>query len=470
MGSEPPQVLLLILGVSLVAAYLFFAAAGVVITRSRTKRLAELVEAKRFGATSAWSIAQNADGYLMVAHFGSFVAALLLGGVILQLWREEVFTDGLALSAVLEFSIKVGVFAALVLFTLGCAQVAKAFAFVHPEAILCALALPLRMWATVSRPFAFVMNGALNRILRSLRVEAPAEREFGVSADEISEMVELSSEAGEIEEEEKEMIQSVITLSDTVVREIMTPRTDIISVTKDMTLDEVVAVFVKEGLSRLLVVGNDLDDVQGVLIAKDLMPLVGKVDPNFNFTRLIRPVYFVLNNKKVDELLAEFKREAVHFAVVLDEHGGVDGLVTVEDLIEEIVGDIFDEHDHPAEELAVVRTKSGDLIVSGGALIEDLNQNHGFSFPTGEYDTIAGFVIHHLGRIPSVGEIMESDGVRLRVEEIAQNRIVRLRVMYRKALKPLSKVRDEGTSALVVGASADSALEPDEPRRIVLPR
>jgi len=312
MGSEPPQVLLLILGVSLVAAYLFFAAAGVVITRSRTKRLAELVEAKRFGATSAWSIAQNADGYLMVAHFGSFVAALLLGGVILQLWREEVFTDGLALSAVLELSLKVGVFGALVLFTLGCAQVAKAFAFVHPEAILCSLALPLRMWASVSRPFAFVMNGALNRILRSLRVEAPAEREFGISADEISEMVELSSEAGEIEEEEKEMIQSVITLSDTIVREIMTPRTDIISVTKDMTLDEVVAVFVKEGLSRLLVVGNDLDDVQGVLIAKDLMPLVGKVDPNFNFTRLIRPVYFVLNNKKVDELLAEFKREAVH--------------------------------------------------------------------------------------------------------------------------------------------------------------
>jgi len=326
------------------------------------------------------------------------------------------------------------------------------------------------MWATVSRPFAFVMNGALNRILRSLRVEAPAEREFGISADEISEMVELSSEAGEIEEEEKEMIQSVITLSDTIVREIMTPRTDIVSVTKDMTLDEVVAVFVKEALSRLLVVGDDLDDVQGVLIAKDLMPLVGKVDPNFNFTRLIRPVYFVLNNKKVDELLAEFKREAVHFAVVLDEHGGVDGLVTVEDLIEEIVGDIFDEHDHPAEELAVVRTKSGDLIVSGGALIEDLNQNHGFCFPTGEYDTIAGLFIHHLGRIPSVGEIMESDGVRLRVEEIAQNRIVRIRVMYRKASKPMNKNRIEGASAPVVGAAADGVIETDEPRRIVLPR
>jgi CBS domain containing-hemolysin-like protein len=310
----------------------------------------------------------------------------------------------------------------------------------------------------------------LNRILGLLRVDAPAERDFGVSADDISEMVELSSEAGEIEEEEREMIQSVITLSDTVVREIMTPRTDIVSVTRDMSLDEVVGVFAKEGLSRLLVIGNDLDDVQGVLIAKDLIPLVGKVEPDFNFTRLIRPVYFVLNNKKVDELLAEFKREAVHFAVVLDEHGGVDGLVTVEDLIEEIVGDIFDEHDVPAEELEVVRTKSGDLLIAGSALIEDLNQSHGFSFPTGEYDTLAGFVIHHLGRIPSTGEIMEVDGIRIRVEEISQNRVVRLRIMYRKALKRIKKDGSVSTVAANVGELLENTEIADEPARIVLPR
>ncbi|MFM1847802.1 MAG: hypothetical protein RL417_1276 [Pseudomonadota bacterium] len=470
MGSEPPQVLLLILGVSLVAAYVFFAAAAVVITRSRTKLLGEFVENKRFGASSAWSIAQSADKYLLVIQFGSFLAALLLGGVVFQFWREEVFTDGLALSAVLELALKAGVVGAFLLLTLGCAQVAKAYAFAHPEAILCAFALPIRLWSTFSRPVAFLLVGALNRILGLLRVDAPAERDFGVSADDISEMVELSSEAGEIEEEEREMIQSVITLSDTVVREIMTPRTDIVSVTRDMSLDEVVGVFAKEGLSRLLVIGNDLDDVQGVLIAKDLIPLVGKVEPDFNFTRLIRPVYFVLNNKKVDELLAEFKREAVHFAVVLDEHGGVDGLVTVEDLIEEIVGDIFDEHDVPAEELEVVRTKSGDLLIAGSALIEDLNQSHGFSFPTGEYDTLAGFVIHHLGRIPSTGEIMEVDGIRIRVEEISQNRVVRLRIMYRKALKQIKKDGSVSTVATNVGELLENTEIADEPARIVLPR
>jgi putative hemolysin len=470
MGSEPPQVLLIVFGVSLVAAYVFFAAAAVVITRSRTKRLDELVEGNRFGAASAASIAHNADRYLLVTQFGSFLSVLLLGGVGLQFWREEVFTDGLALSGLLEVLLKGGIVAAALVLTLGVAQIAKAFAFAHPESILCALALPIRAWSTFSRPVAFLLMGGLTKVLRFLKVDAPAEREFGVSADEISEMVELSSEAGEIEEDEREMIQSVITLSDTVVREVMTPRTDIVAVTREMSLEEVVGVFVKEGLSRLLVIGDELDDVQGVLIAKDLMPLVGKSDPKFDFSRLVRPVFFVLNNKKVDELLAEFKREAVHFAVVLDEHGGVDGLVTVEDLLEEIVGDIFDEHDVPADELDVVRTKSGDLLVVGSALIEELNQSHGFGFPTGEYDTIAGFVIHHLGRIPSVGEIIEVDGVRIRVEEIAHNRVVRLRVMFRKASKQMKKGAGVEAVAGGVAALTDKNELIDEPTRIVLPR
>jgi len=399
------------------------------------------------------------------------LCALLLGGVVVEFLHQEVFTPGVALGAALDASAKIAVLFALLLVTLGTAQIAKAVAFAHPETILCAAAVPLRLWSTVSRPIVFLLGGALSRILGFFRVEAPAEREFGVSADEISEIVELSSEAGEIEEDEKEMIQGVITMSDTVVREIMTPRTDIVSVTPEMTLDAVVAVFVREGLSRVLVVGNDLDDVKGVLIAKDLMPLVGKVDPSFNLTRLVRPVYFVLNNKKIDELLAEFKREAVHFAVVLDEHGGVDGVVTVEDLLEEIVGDIFDEHDSPAEEADVIKTKSGDLIVDGATAIGDLNEQHGLAFPTGEYDTVAGFVLHQLGRIPAVGEILECEGgVRVRVEETAQNRVLKLRIMQRKGSKPAKKDTDQATLQKVVGGLPGKSGDTPPTMRIVAPR
>jgi putative hemolysin len=433
--------------------------------------LEERIASGRRGAAAAHLIASHADSYLLSTQLGGFLSALLLGGVVVEFLHQEVFTPGVTLGAALDVSAKMAVLLVLLLVTLGTAQIAKAIAFAHPETLLCTAAVPLRLWATVTRPIVFLLGGAVARILGFFRVEAPAEREFGVSADEISEIVELSSEAGEIEEDEKEMIQGVITMSDTVVREIMTPRTDIVSVTPEMALADVVAVFVREGLSRVLVVGDDLDDVKGVLIAKDLMPLVGKVDLTFNLRSLVRPVYFVLNNKKIDELLAEFKREAVHFAVVLDEHGGVDGVVTVEDLLEEIVGDIFDEHDSPAEEADVVKTKSGDLLVDGATPIEDLNDRHGLSFPTGEYDTVAGFVIHQLGRIPAVGEILEcAGGVRVRVEETAQNRVLKIRVMQRKTAKTNNKETDQTTLTKVVGGLPDKSGEAQPTMRILAPR
>lgn len=471
MGSEPPQSYIFVLAAALVAGYASFAALGVVVTRSRVKLLDDLVAVGRRGATLARVIARQPDRYLLATQLGGFLSTILLGGLVVHFLQQDVSVAGAGVGSALDVASKGIAVIVLVLVTLGIAQMAKAVAFTYPETLLCGVAVPLRLWATATRPFVFLLGEALNRLLGACRIEAPAEREFGVSADEISEMVELSSEAGEIEEDEKEMIQGVITMSDTVVREIMTPRTDIVSVTPDMGLSKVVDVFVREGLSRVLVVGDDLDDVKGVLIAKDLMPLVGKVEPNFDLSRFSRPVYFVLNNKKIDELLAEFKRQAVHLAVVLDEHGGVDGVVTVEDLLEEIVGDIFDEHDSPADEASVVKTKSGDLLVEGGTAIEELNETHGFTFPTGEYDTVAGFVIHQLGRIPSVGEILECEGgVRIRVEETTQNRVIRLRIMYRKGPKSLNKDAEPAALKKVVGGLSEQA-DPAEPSiRIVAPR
>lgn len=198
--------------------------------------LEERIASGRRGAAAAHLIASHADSYLLSTQLGGFLSALLLGGVVVEFLHQEVFTPGVTLGAALDVSAKMAVLLVLLLVTLGTAQIAKAIAFAHPETLLCTAAVPLRLWATVTRPIVFLLGGALARILGFFRVEAPAEREFGVSADEISEIVELSSEAGEIEEDEKEMIQGVITMSDTVVREIMTPRTDIVSVTPEMAL------------------------------------------------------------------------------------------------------------------------------------------------------------------------------------------------------------------------------------------
>ncbi|RIL11256.1 MAG: hypothetical protein DCC75_02670, partial [Proteobacteria bacterium] len=199
---------------------------------------------------------------------------------------------------------------------------------------------------------------------------------------------------------------------------------------------------------RVLVTGTNLDDVKGVLIAKDLLRYLGKQPQEFDMAKTIRPAYFVPSSKKVDDLLGEFKREALHFAVVLDEHGGVDGVVTLEDLIEEIVGEIFDEYDSPLEEVDVFRTKSGELLIEGSALIDDLNAAYNLDIPAGDYDTVGGFVLNLLGHVPKIGECVEHDGMLYKVEGLEQNRITQLRVSRQKKTRPRAISKSHSSPAV----------------------
>lgn len=398
--------------------YPFFVLCNVAIIRSRGKHVRELAQEGEIGARYARLVLTKANSYLIGVQIGMYLAALLTGVAILHLWPTG-FEYGLL--AMLETL-------AMTLFSLSLGQTAKAVAFSSPEKVLCRVALPIMFFARLVSPFCFVLEAVVGKVLSRAGIRVPVERELVVSAEELSEMVELSSEAGEIEEDEREMIQGVFEFSDTVVREVMTPRKDIVSVEENATLDQITQIFVNQRLSRILVTGSELDDVRGILLAKDFMGLVGQTAARFDIKRFMRPAYFVSDSKKVDALLEEFKRDAVHFAVVLDEHGGVDGVVTVEDLIEEIVGEIFDEHDTPADEIEVHKTKSGDLIVDGGMSIDDLNANYSFTLPVGEYDTIAGFLIHQFGRIPTQGEECEFEALKFVVEELNQNRITKIRI------------------------------------------
>jgi putative hemolysin len=265
----------------------------------------------------------------------------------------------------------------------------------------------------------------------------------------------MSNKAGQIEDDESEMIRHVFTFSDTIAREVMTPRKDIIAVEETASLEEVIAMFLRERISRILVTGTDLDDVKGVLLGKDLLNLLGKPASDFHLRKFLRPVFFVPNSKKVDELLQELRQEAIHFAVVLDEHGGVDGVVTLEDLIEEIVGEIFDEYDSPIEELDVRSLTTGDLVVEGSTMIDDLNSSRGLSIPRGHYDTIAGFVIHLLGRIPKTGEQVKWENYILKVENTFQNRITSVRIVAASRM----------SAAHANASAAPSAAEAEAPKR-----
>ncbi|MCB0309800.1 MAG: HlyC/CorC family transporter, partial [Bdellovibrionales bacterium] len=336
-----------------------------------------------------------------------------------ELWNATSIASGIAL-VVLGLG--------LPLLALVSTQLARSLALTYPEKVLCSISGPLLFGGKIFGPLIKLLRAFTQRLYETFSLRAPFRREEAASPEELSEMVELSSEAGQIEESERKMIQRVIEFSDTLVREVMTPRTDVVSVQIDASLDDVLEVFDQERLTRLIVIGDGLDDVRGIVHVKDLIHYITNRSEEFKLTKILRPPIMVYGSRPIDQLLPELRKKGNHMAIVLDEHGGVDGLVTIEDLVEEIVGEILDEYDSPADEIDAQRTKSGDLLVDGSMLIDDLNTIYKTEIPIGEYDTLAGFVIHNLGRIPALGEIFEFNGFRIKIEETTQNRITLLRL------------------------------------------
>ncbi|NDC37759.1 MAG: HlyC/CorC family transporter [Proteobacteria bacterium] len=436
--------------VALVASFLLCAFARMMnlgITRSRTARLRELGIVRPKSWRYARLIRIHASRYLLVCQTGFFIGALMLGIALATVAHALLPSEWASLGSTFNLAIAVVAVFGTALIPLLLLQLCRAVAFNFPERILFLGAFPFAVIATVLLPIVRVVDRLLEAVVRVMGLEYPCERTIAVPAEEIREIVEASGEAGVIEEEEKEMIRGVFLLSDTKVSEVMTPRADIVSVQIDSALPEVMQIFTNERLSRLLVIGDGLDDVRGVLHAKDLLRTINRATQEFSLATLIRPACAVAGERNVGDVLEQFRNQAIHFAVVLDEHGGVDGVVTVEDLLEEIVGEIFDEFDSPADEIEVKKTKSGDFLIEGSMSIDDFNERFKAHLAEGEYDTIAGFVLHQLGRLPERGETVDCNRVRLKIEALEGNRITQLRVLKRRRPLRLAEEADSGAAA-----------------------
>ncbi len=255
------------------------------------------------------------------------------------------------------------------------------------------------------------------------------------STKELSDIFEESSKNGLIEDEEKELLKGVIDFSDTRVKEIMTPRHEIVYVQYDENLFDVAETFSKEGFSRLIVCDKELDNVKGIVLAKDALAQIIKCKDiaelkNRKIKDILRQAYFVRENKQVDELLQEFRQQGIHLAIVLDEHGGVEGLITIEDLIEEIVGDIIDEHDLlDKKDCDFIKNSEGIIMVSGLLSIHDFNEDYMSILPEGEYETIAGFMIKKLSKMPKRGDNFDYNGFHFVVESLVENRINKIKIL-----------------------------------------
>ncbi len=246
------------------------------------------------------------------------------------------------------------------------------------------------------------------------------------SNEEIQAFIEEAQEEGIIETEERGLLKSVVEFGDTVVREIMTPRVDMTAVKKDSTIENLRKLVIKDKHSRVLVYKDRVDNVEGIVIAKDLLEYADDKLKNSSIEPLIRPVHYVPESMKVAELLKELQKKKQKLAVVVDEHGGVSGLVTMEDLVEEIVGEIQDEYDR--EEEQIIKRGPSDYIVSGDAEVEEIEELFDLEFAEGNYVTIGGLITHHSGRLPDIGEKLQVQGLSLEILEVDQKTIKKLRI------------------------------------------
>jgi CBS domain containing-hemolysin-like protein len=252
------------------------------------------------------------------------------------------------------------------------------------------------------------------------------ERGPFISERELLGIVEAAAYEGEIEHEESRLIRSVVEFGDTVAREIMVPRPDMVLVEDTATVAEALDLAIEKGVSRLPVLNEDEDDVIGLAYTKDLMRLERDDKGELPVRDFVRPVHIVPENKPVSRLMREMQAQKYHLAIVADEYGAIAGLVTLEDCLEELVGEIIDEHDTEDDE--VQRLANGDYLVDGGMAVSDLNEMLDVDIPDDDWETIGGFLFGTLEHVPEVGEIVDFDGWRFSAQEMEGRRVRRVRV------------------------------------------
>jgi putative hemolysin len=317
------------------------------------------------------------------------------------------------------------VIAALLL--LGMQTIARAFATARPERAAVILYRPLSFFGIISRPAVAPWYALSNMLLRVVLGVRPDER-TATTEEDLRALVDVVEETTALEEDERDMITSIFELSDREIREIMVPRIDVIAIPSAMSVNEAVDLLVKSGHSRVPVYEEDLDHIAGLVHLRDLTGALRAGRGEATVTQFLRPVHIVPETKKIDELLREFQQQRIQMAVVADEYGGTAGVVTIEDLLEEIVGEIRDEYDLDEEEL-IERISGIEALMDARVSIHDAREALPIKVDSDDdYETVGGLVYTHLDKLPEVGDVVELENCVIRVVSTKGRRIQRVLV------------------------------------------
>jgi magnesium and cobalt exporter, CNNM family len=410
----------------------FFVAVEFALVRSRRTRLESMIRSGDRVARLVLKATGMLPRLLSASQLGITLASLGLGALTEETLSHYFagWIERLPFAFEVPLRLAVGSFLAIAFVTyfhVVFGELApRSVALTHPERVARLLVPPLFVVEWLMRPFASLLTKSSELVLRAFGQRPQPLEEALHSPEELRILVEQSEESGVLETTDATLLEGVFEFSEKNAREVMTPRTDIDALPIDATLDDTLSLVEESGRSRYPVYEDTIDNVVGIVLAKDLIPILHHPTGDFSLAAVIRPVHVVPGTREVEEVLADFKRLKEHMAVVLDEYGGTAGIVTMEDLLEEIVGEILDEYDEPPEHPE--REGADLLILPGGTNIGELNERFGLAVPDENYTTIGGFVFGALGRLPIIGDRVTAGGAVFTVREMEGRRIESLAV------------------------------------------
>ncbi|HNS51366.1 MAG TPA: hemolysin family protein [Anaerolineae bacterium] len=426
---------LALLGLLLLTALVAMARSALVNVRK--PRLRELVDAGAGGARTAQGLAEDATRLLATSQLVTVLTSFFGGALVAVLSAphlDRLLQPWLKGASYPVAFVLVVLVTALIMLIFG-TMVPETVAEKHSERLSLWLARPLVVVSVLMMPLARFTVWLSNGLSRMLGATTSGGMPY-VTEEQIRTLVDAGEEEGVIEEEEKEMIYSIFDLGDTLARQVMVPRIDVMALDVATPMLDVLEAIMRAGHSRVPMFDETIDNIVGVLYAKDLLPYLrdGKTDAPLR--GILRPAYFIPETKRASDLLPDLQKRRVHMAIVVDEYGGMAGIVTIEDLLEEIVGEIQDEYD--AEEPPIVEVSQDEYVMDGRLSLGDVNELMDAALPTEDSDTLGGFIYAELGRVPDVGARVPYEGLEFTVESVVGRRIRKVRVRRQAAPAPES--------------------------------
>jgi putative hemolysin len=393
----------------------------------RKPRLRQMVEEGVGSARTAERLAEDASRLLATTQLGMMLTSFFAGGVVAVISAPPLADalQPLLNEASYPVAFALVLFVAAIVMLIYGELVPETIGVHYSERLALWLAPPLAVLSVIAMPMVHLMVWLSNIISRLFGADPRGDMPF-VTEEEIKTLVDAGEEEGVIQEEEKDMIFSIFELEDTLAREVMVPRIDVVALDVRTPMLEALDTIMKAGHSRIPVYEETIDNVQGLLYAKDLLPYLREGRSDVPLSSILRQAYFIPETKKASDLLPDLQQRRVHMAVVVDEYGGVAGLVTIEDLLEEIVGEIQDEYD--TEEPFVEFVSDDEYVFDARVDLDDLNRLMDVALPTDDSDTLGGFIYAALGKVPAVGDQVAFEGMDFTVESVAGRRIKKVRV------------------------------------------